>query len=335
MTDITVYDSSRMVHYHPPVGLSTLFRLLPKLKDGARPPLDVTYQLPHGGPELKFSARAALGMGEQTLLLVLLELAREQFEALRTDVVVSEASESKMGVALWGRLNSNDTTATGQTLRLETTWYQLNGRVGRRPGGTNDAIRKQELSRLCEVIVWETIPDAKNSKRQSYLVVWLAGDDDRIHIALNCRLASALLGQQYVQVSLSERLRLKHDPSRAVHAFLSTTVCHGANLKIGLEKLVERFWPGSLETAKSGTHSGRRDMVKNALKDIGRLKGWTVEWERSDLAFVLRLTLAGAEKPRRNDKKSMSYRQTPMSIKNNKINGLEAFDVSGLFFTKG
>ena len=64
----------RVVRLAPQFGLCTLFRPLAKSKSG-RPTLDMTYQ--YGRLSLRFSAKEALGVPEQTLLLVLLELAAE------------------------------------------------------------------------------------------------------------------------------------------------------------------------------------------------------------------------------------------------------------------
>lgn len=331
----TTKSESRVVHYHQPVGLSTLFRPLRKMKDGARPTLDVTYPPSSTtGPFLRFSAKAALGIPEQTLLLVLIELAKQQFERFADDVIVNDETGSDIGRELWSKLHKDKSFNGEQTLRIETCWYELNRRCGSQTGGSTQALRTLQLERLCEVVVWEHAGDERKTKRQSNLVVWLVGDDERIHLALNCRLASAILGQPYSQVSLAERLTLKRDIPMAVHAFLSTTIGHGHHLKIGLERLIDRLWPGSAETALASTHRSRRSDVYDGLVAIGRLDGWTVEWARNDLAIVTRLRAGVVDMTSHNANKTSSYRQQalPIIIKENK--GLSTFDASGLFFTK-
>ena len=324
----------RVVHYHPPVGLSTLFRPLPKLVAGKRPPLDVTYQPASGWPVLRFSAKASLGIPEQTLLLVLLELAREQLEAFARDVVVDASTSNIIGRELWSKLHIGGSGAGGSTLRLATTWHELNRRCASQTGGSARALREQQLERLCEVVVWQSDGDDRRTKRQSFLVVWLVGDDDRIHLALNCGLASALLGQPYAQVSLSERLALKRDIPMALHAFLSTTLRPGHTLKIGVEKLSERLWPGSAAIAPAGTHRRRRSDVLNGLTDLGRLQGWTVEWEREDLANVTRGSSSVRNMTSHKANKSRAYPEQAFAKIPNKINAVRAFDASGLFFNK-
>lgn|SRR5450830_460621 len=325
-------EQARVVHYWPQAGLSCLFRPLPKTK--RLPALEVTYQPIAGGLKLEFSAKNALGIPEQTLLLVLLELAKEQYAAQALQMVVDSNSTGAVGKELWTRLNMDVEAAPGKTLRLETTWYELNRRCGTQTGGSARAMRESQLKRLCEVIIWEIESDSKNSHRQSFLVVWLVGNDDRIHLALNTRLASALMGSPYAQVSLTERLALDKDVARAVHAFLSSTVAGGNSLRIGVDTLVERFWPGSGKTGLRASHRRHRHGVRESLIAIGRLEGWTVEWERVDLAKVVRHSAGVRKMTSHNASKTMSLREQAFAIIPSKTNDLHAFDASGLFFNK-
>lgn len=324
-----VKDSARVVHYWPQAALSCLFRPLPKRT--ALPTLDVTYQPNAGGLKLVFSAKNALGIPEQTLLLVLLELAKEQYTTHASQVVIDSNSTGKVGKELWTRLNMDADAAPGKTLRLDTTWYELNRRCGTQTGGSARAMRECQLKRLCEVIVWEMEGDSKNTQRQSFLVVWLVGNDDRVHLALNTRLASALMGSPYAQVSLTERLGLDKDVARAVHAFLSSTISAGNSLRIGIETLVERFWPGSGSTGLRASHRLRRHGVRESLKAINRIDTWTVEWERVDLVRVLRHSAGVRKMTSLNENKTMSYQKQAFAIIPSKINDLHAFDASGLF----
>ncbi len=325
----------RIVHYHQPVGLSALFRPLPK-NDGphGRPPLDVTYRAATGGPTLRFSAKSALGIPEQTLLLVILELAKEQFSERANEMVVDCASTGGVARELWSRLNKCGADVNGRTLRLETTWYELNRRCGSGTGGSVRDMREVQLERLCEVVVWEHDSDISNTKRQSYLVVWLTGDDKRIHLAVNATLASALLGMPYAQVSLAERLALGRDIARALHTFLSVTLPYGRHLKVKVETLIERLWPGSFDTALRGTHRKRRTDVRDGLNEIGRLKGWEVVWARDDLAEVRRCSLGVTDMTSNIGNKSADYRKRALPIIPNKIKELRSLDASGLFSNK-
>lgn len=322
----------RVVHYHPPVGLSTLFRPLPK--HGERPTLAVTYQPLSGGPVLTFSAKAALGIPEQTLLLVLLELAQEQLASYHGDAVLNANANSVVGRELWTRLNRGDPSASGQTLKLNTNWCELNRRCDVAAGGATQSLRAEQLKRLCEVVVWETSMGEKKTIRQSYLVAWLVGDDCRIHLALNCGLASALLGQPYAQVSLTERLKLGKDIPMALHAFFSTTLAYGNHLKIKVETLIERLWPGSAENAPNGTHRRRRKDVRDGLEALGLLSTWTVEWARTDMACVTRLSSGVRDMTGHKTNRIRSYPEQSFAKITSPNNDLRPFDASGLFFNK-
>jgi hypothetical protein len=120
----------------------------------------------------------------------------------------------------------------------------------------------------------------------------------------------------------------------ALHAFLSTTIGHGHQLKIGLERLIERLWPKSAETAPASTHRSRRHDVRDGLFAIGRLDDWTVEWERKDLAVVTRNRAGVADMTSHKGNKTRAYRQRalPKIIKQSK--GALTFDASVLFLTK-
>ena len=330
---IKVNSALRVVNYYPPVGLSTLFRPLPKCDENARPKLDVTYQAATGGPVLRFSAKSALGIPEQTLLLVLLELAQIQYQSRALEMVVNSGTADEIGRGLWAKLNKQNQAADGQTLRLETTWFEMNSRCGVPTGGSARAMREKQLERLCEVTVWEQDADEKHSKRQTFLVAWLRGDDDRINLVLNARLASAVLGEPYAKVSLVERLALHHDVSKALHAFLSTTVSPGHSLRIKVETLIERLWPGSAENSLQVTHRRHRKSVRDGLCDIGRLDKWTVVWEREGLAHVTQQSSSVTNMTCHIGNKTMSYRERALPIITSKNNELTPFDASGLFFT--
>lgn len=277
-------------------------------------------------------------MQEQTLLLVLVELAQEQYAEYPDEVVLDSCTQSELGRTLWRTLHKGARGASGETLSFSTTWYELSRRCGLQTGGPNQHQRQEQLKRLCEVTVWESQggSNEKTRTRQAFLVAWLLGDDERVHLALNCRLASALLGQPYAQVSMTERLALSRDVAKAVHAFLSTTLRHGNMLKITVEKLMERLWPGDGRTVPAVTVRRRRKDVRDALNAIGTLDEWAINWERADLAEVKRNNVGAREKTisRINANKGSAYREQPASEIPKEIMELRSFDASGLFFNK-
>ena len=117
---------------------------------------------------------------------------------------------------------------------------------------------------------------------------WLVGDDQRVHVALNHRLAAALLAPGYAQLLLSERLRLPSQTAMLVHAFLSTCLGVGKDMRIRHETLVERLWPSGRTVVPASTQRRRLNDVRAALRAIGRLERWEVKLGTTD-ATVRRL----------------------------------------------
>jgi len=267
----------RMVRLAQPFGLCQLFRPLPK--DGAaRPSLNERFE--YGDLTLRFSAREALAAPEQTLLLVLLEIAHEQYRRRPREHHLDRSGRTEIGVALWSSLHTGSLSPlvdAPATLMLSCSWSELHRRCGSSStGGAITESRRVSLTRLCEVTVWEKVETTK-SVRSCRLVSWLVGDDQRVHVALNHRLASALLAPGFAQVLLSERLRLGSQTSMLVHAFLSTCLGRGKTMSISYEKLVERLWPPQGNAVPASTHRRRLSDVRSALRAVGRLDHWKVE----------------------------------------------------------
>ena len=278
------------VRYLPAAGLSTLFR--PLAKGAKRPVLNVGYQMANGGT-LHFSAREALGVPEQTLLLAILQLAGEQYASLGQVATVGAHDHRELPSRLWSQMypgNSHDDRASmPSTVMVRTTWKTLNQRCGSKSdGGSITAMRRACLQRLCEVVVWEEDQGRKRT-RQSFLLVWVESDDRHVHLALNHRLASVFFDGQYAKLWMQERLRLPSDLAMLVHAFLSTTIRPSKKLTIGLDKLAERVWPLDHATAPQGTRRYRLSQLRQALRAMGRLGHWTVLLHvRRDMAEVQR-----------------------------------------------
>lgn len=321
---------TRVARVHPPVGLSTLFRPLAKR---ARPVLDVQYRLPDG-LVLRFSAREALGVPEQTLLLVLLEMAGEQFASDGPGAVVQADDKRPVPQRLWTGLYPQG-AGGHQSVMMDTTWEELNRRCGTGNGGSEVRARKAFLRRLCEVVVWEE-QQHRRVTQQSFLVSWLVGDDRRIHLALNHRLAAVFVGSQYARVSLDERMRLRSDLAMHIHAFFSTCIRHGHQLEIGLDTLATRVWPLDHDCAPAGTLRRRRTELRRALDGIGRLPGWTVTWDAEEvLATAYRKATVGAREMPFGGSPLPRTAQSEHSTLEKSLSGQDfsQYDVSGLFNT--
>lgn len=320
----------RQARYHLPVGLSLLFRPVPKAR--TRPRLNVEHQM-GGGKVLRFSAREALGVPEQTLLLVILELAGEQLADVGHSVVLGEADGRPLPNRLWAGLYPEGGVGLQATVMVDTTWDELNRRCGSGNGGSAIRTRKECMRRLCEVVVWEEL-NQRRASHQSFLVVWLVGDDQRIHLALNYRLASVFFGAQFAKVSLQERMRLCGDLPMLIHAFFSTCIRPGHKLKIGSATLAQRVWRIDEPVARADTLRRRQRDLARAMAAVGRLPKWKVEFEKDrDLWTIYRSDGPGIrEMPSGlNRKQATALPAQPELEKSCNDNGLSRYDVSGLF----
>jgi hypothetical protein len=135
-----------------------------------------------------------------------------------------------------------------------------------------------------------------------------------------------------MHVAMQNLHALQSDVQMALYAFLSTTIAAGKTLKIGVERLIELLWPSGADTVHSSTHRSRRGDVKAGLDAVGRLAGWSVQWERNDLAALSRLRPGVADMTSHNGNKTSSYRQRPLPIIINRNNGLGSFYASVLLF---
>lgn len=284
----------RVVRLSQPFGLCQLFRPVAK-SSVARPTLNETYE--YGADlTLRFSAREALAAPEQTLLLVLLELAEEQHRRRPVEHRLDRTDRTEIGSQLWSSLHEESPSPMADapaTLMLSCSWSELHRRCGStsRGGAVTDS-RRASLVRLCEVTVWES-SEATKTVRSGRLVSWLIGDDQKVHVALNHRLALALLSPGYAKVLLSERLRLDSHTAMLVHAFLSTCLGRGKTMCIGYETLVERLWPSRGSSVPASTHRRRLSYVRSALRAVGRLENWRVELGTTTTS-VLRTTAGNA-----------------------------------------
>lgn len=284
----------RFVRFHPPMSLTPLFRPLPKT--GRRPVLNLSYAAEGSGVVLRFSTREALGIPEQTLLLALLEIAREHYSRQREKATLKATCAGETPAALWRLLNLGHADSDGESIRFSTSWRELNERCGSKTGGSVVALRRAQLQRLCEVVVWEETTDARRMTQQSYLVAWLVGDDARLHLALNVRLAAAVVGKPFVLVSLAERLRLDSDTAKALHAYFCARLHPGHHLKVRVDTLSQRMWPEM--DVPEGTARRRRKAVRDALRELTALTGWEVENITAEVVCVRRPELPLREGPR-------------------------------------
>jgi hypothetical protein len=183
----------------PAHGSAPLF--VPMKRGKPRPTLHVQYRI--GGCVLEWSAREALDIHDESVLLALIALAgvRGLFRDLPAE--------------LREQMQINGDLDDGEPAMVFSTWYELARWAGIRNRSSKTKRQVSEsVRRLSEVILWVRLPLGRVYRMQ--LVAHLEMDDEGLAIALNSRLVRALCPKaHYAPVDLTERNLLGSDTARA------------------------------------------------------------------------------------------------------------------------
>lgn len=286
--------SPRMVRLAPVFGHCHLFQ--PLAKSSSRPAYDEP--LKYADARLRIQAPQVLGAPEQTLLLVLLELASEQHRRNPRQCKLAADNLGELACQLRVALYEDCLPEPAKpTLMLSTSWSEVQRRCGRTHlGGTALGVRRAELKRLAAVVVSEC-GDSATPGQACHLIGFRVGER-HLQVALHPLLAVALLEGPYAQVLLSERLALRTPVAMLTHTFLSSCLAPGQKrpLRIGYETLAKRLWHGTRPGAAASTRKRRLRDAKAALQAVGGLAGWRVTLKASG-AVVARLSRVTSPAP--------------------------------------
>ncbi|MDR5819320.1 replication protein C, IncQ-type [Caballeronia sp. LZ043] len=268
-------SAERVVRYDPAFASAALFQ--PVFK-GFRPRLDVRFDF--NGIGWRWRGPEQLGIPEQTLLLVLLELAAEQ----KAVEPVDETRQIESDLYQAGEVRRP------RTARLTVSFYELCRRLGRGAGGSATEQRRAELKRLCEVTVWSKTDDG--TEFQSRLLNWEVGNGKGVTVVLNWRLTEVLFGGHFSVVCLDERLSLKSECARALHCALSLRIRAGMTMAFHIDKLAKYIWSDAgvhttwsrrtehrpeSETPAAIAARRRSRELKKAVTEMAGLSAWTVK----------------------------------------------------------
>ncbi|WP_321893866.1 replication protein C, IncQ-type [Paraburkholderia tropica] len=280
-------QGERIVRYDPALAGAPLFQPVWR---GERPKLDHTFSF--GGLEWRWRGPEQLGIAEQSLLLVLMELATEQ-----ASFAQPQDEETRQIVSELYDLGEHRRPRTAE---LTVSFYELCRRLGVHDGGSAGAQRRSELKRLCEVTVWSRREDG--TEFQSRLLTWQVGNKKGVRVLLNWRLTEVLFGGQFSAVSLNERLSLHLECARALHCALSLRIRAGSTMSFHIDKLAYYVW-GNVEIRSTGkrqqdraysnTPAGiaqrrRRRELTAALDEISQLDSWSVKTTMSGALRISR-----------------------------------------------
>ncbi len=260
----------------PAMPLADIFLI--RYRDKETPPPTLNLRQEFNDYQLHWSARQAPTIGDQTVLYAAVALAGMQKQILDADTSHTHGQTLRSMLNLQGAI-------TGQPVALVCgRWQDLAGAAEKgTKGGMSRKSLFDSLKRLTEITIWVK----KNTEETSTRVLsFLYGNDKQFFIALNWRLTNAMLGSQFVRISLEERRDLTTDCAKALHARLSATLRSGARQRVGLDSLASHLWAG-IPTPTALRK--RRFTLRAALQELGALKRWDVSLD-GVFAVITRLS---------------------------------------------
>lgn len=245
-----------------------LFR---SLKRGERKKLklDITYQ--HGErTTLRFVGFEPLDAQDMRLLQGIVALSGPH------GVVLTDEPSTDRGQQLRLLLDPRLDAARADALVVKGTLGQLMREIGYKTDGA-EARRdlKASLLRMSNVTL-----HVKDGSREAsfHLLSYVFDDaDGSLFVALNPRVATAVMGSSHARIELSEVRGLQSDPARLLHQRLCGWIDpppKGRSGRIELDTLCGYIWPDATDNAN--TMKTRRQTTRKALAELAGL-GWSIE----------------------------------------------------------
>lgn len=241
-----------------------LFRSL-KRGERKKQKLDVRYQ--HGGEEVRFIGFEPLGADDLRLLQGIVALAGP------AGVTLSPTPTAEPPKELRRLLETKQKAQEMNALMVSAHVGHLLAETGMTDGGKNIKIVKASLLRLSNVTVIACCGEILASFR--LLSFYFDGASGQLHVALNPRLADAVLGNSssYTRIEMSDVRQLRSDAARLIHQRLCGFADSGKSRRVEIETLASYAWPD--ESESKAAKRQRFSRVRKALHEIAGC-GWGV-----------------------------------------------------------
>lgn len=247
-----------------------LFRSL-KRGERKKSKLDITYE--HGADSIRFWGPEPLGVDDLRVLQGLVAMAAISGEGgrgilLSPDPKTGEGQEARLLLELkWDAIGKDALVAKGsfRQLALELGYAE--------DGGSQLKTIRESIERLWAV----SVIVERAGRRQGFRILSdYASDerDGRLFVALNPRLAEAVMGERpYARIDMDEVRALRTDPARLIHQRLCGWVDAGKSGRVELCTLCGYVWPDA--ASSDDAIRQRRATARKALKELAVL-GWAV-----------------------------------------------------------
>ncbi len=261
-----------------------LFRSL-KRGDRKKLKLDVTYT--HGKDSIRFWGPEPLGVDDMRVLQGLVAMAAISGESGRGILLKSE-SENPIGQQMRLLLDLQWDAKEQDAMIAKGSFRQLARELGyATDGGSQFKTIRDCIERLWAV---STVVE-RDGKRQGFRILSeYASDEDggKLFVALNPRLAEAIVGQRpYSRIDMAEVRALQTDPARLIHQRLCGWIDPGKADEVKLDTLCDYVWPD--KAANPNTIKTRRQTVRKALAELAAV-GWAVNEYAKDKFKIKRPT---------------------------------------------
>lgn len=251
-----------------------LFRSL-KRGERKRLKLDVTYHYAEN-EQARFVGFEPLGADDMRLLQGLVALGGPK------GIILTPEPTADLPKQLRLFLEPKFDAVEQDALVVRESMTKLLGEIGLTDGGDNIKAIKASLLRMANVTVVVT----KGSRQASFHLMSYAFDDEdgRLFVALNPRIAEAILGKRpHTRIEMAEVRQLESDPARLIHQRLCGWIDPGKSGKAEIDTLCGYVWPDEIN---DNAMKRRRGIARNALAELAAV-GWTVneyakgKWEIS------------------------------------------------------
>ena len=223
--------------------------------------LDITYVF--GDLSLRFVGFQPLGADDMRFLQGIIALAGPH------GLILGSEPTTEAGRQLRLFLDPRLAAAQQDALVVRSSMLHLLKLVGLTGGGKNIKGLKESLRRMANVTVYVT----KNQQEASFHLLSYVFDDNELLVAVNPRIAEAILGRiPHARIEINEVRELKSDVACLIHQWLCAWIDPGEKKHIGLTTIIHYLWE---ETENAKTMQKRRRCVRKALAEFEKI-GWKI-----------------------------------------------------------
>ena len=251
---------------HQIIQLSPIFR---PIRRGARKKgIERVYISKDNKIKAKIKMFRELDIADQDLLLTILAIALP----IDRGIIIDKKSNNYQ--ILLEKLKIKNTNHTSiQTLMIETTTYELLNELGKTAKGKNNyKWLNESLERLSDTNLYlETKDFIGNTNLISfYMEKNKHTRANKIYIALNPLNALVLLNDKkgYILNNRKERLLLKSDVAKALHAILLTLLDNKQTKIFKLTTLIEKVYSEKYDNLNTNQKKNYKRTIKKALEEI-------------------------------------------------------------------